>query len=70
MNKTQQIDEVSGSYRYYGEAPCGTKKSATGWTISREYVNGTARELQFADQSTKDDKVWDDRSTYNYDIDA
>ena len=58
-------DEVNG-YTYVGEADPGSNRANPIWRIKRVYEIGDDLEIIWADNSADFDKVWDDRTTYEY----
>ena len=53
---------------YIGIALPGTADSSAGWQIRKVTYNGdnNPTDIDFANNSTKFDKSWDDRSSYSY----
>lgn len=72
MQYDKLIDTV-GDYKYIGEANPGTKQSQADWRIKRIDMSNDAvedYEIVFADGTKEFTKVWDDRLTYDYTVEA
>lgn len=66
MIHERQIDEVSDDLTYVGKALPGSETSDPVWRISRILTVGTETSEEFAEGTSKFDKVWDDRASYTY----
>ena len=68
-NYTTQVEyDASNNPIYIGDAVTGTATSAAAWRIKKITYDASNNPtgIQWADGSTKFDKVWDDRTTYSY----
>lgn len=55
------IDEVSASLTYFGEAAVGSADSDAAWLIWKQETVGTVTSIKYA--SKVHDQVWDARAT-------
>jgi hypothetical protein len=60
------IDEVSDTITYIGEANPGTSDSVPKWRIKRIETVGTVIKIRWADASSDFNKIWDDRASLTY----
>ena len=70
-DKFEERRSYDGSNRveFIGEADPGTKDAATGWRIHKRSYDGSSSRVtkqSWAGFNSKFDKIWNDRSSYNY----
>jgi hypothetical protein len=59
-----------GTLKYIGEAQPGTTKSAAKWRIKLVDLTDDDIEIVWADGTATFTKVWDDRLSYDYTVEA
>lgn len=64
--KNTNIDDVSSSLTYIGEAAVGVLDSEPKWRISRITTVGTETKIRYAGGETNWNSVWDDRASLTY----
>ena len=64
--KNTNIDDVSSSLTYIGEAAVGALDSEPKWRISRITVSGTETKIRYAGGETTWNSVWNDRASLAY----
>ena len=62
-----KLIDVDGNYTYIGEAIPGSSKNDPLWRIKRVVEVGEDLEIVWGDGSSDFDKVWNNRSSYEYD---
>lgn len=68
--QTDRLIDEQPEGTYIGEALPGTTKSAAGWRIKLLATVGGSTEVVWADGTAEFVKVWDDRATYDYTVEA
>ena len=73
MQYDKLIDEFTvgaNTYTYIGEATPGSISSAAAWRIRRltEISGNTVSTYVWADNTEAFTKIWNDRTTYTYDV--
>jgi hypothetical protein len=64
---TTLIDDASATVSYVGKAQPGTLPSSQFWQIFKIDTSvSPLTDIEWASGNAKFDKVWDDRTTYNY----
>ena len=62
----RQVDDVSGTTIYIGDAQAGTTTAAASWRVKRIVFTGDDSETLFAGGNVNFDNVWDDRLGFSY----
>jgi hypothetical protein len=73
LDERRQIFDYQGGNQiiYLGKAGPGSMKSDYVWQIRKfSYTGQLVSEINFANGTKDFDKVWDDRTTYDYDQDS
>ena len=62
----KEIDDVSGTTFYIGEAQPGELTSAASWRIKRVVFTGDDSSTKYADGDVNFDNIWDNRASLSY----
>ena len=61
-----KVDEASSTITYIGKAARGSATSASVWQIKRVNTETLAAEIDWAENTDRFDKIWDNRGSYSY----
>jgi hypothetical protein len=63
---TTQIETVSSTVTYIGDATPGTATSAASWTIIKIEKSGSFTSVKYANGQDSFNNIWDSRASYTY----
>lgn len=66
LKYAKQVDDVSGTTLYIGEAIAGTALSAASWRISKVVFTGDDVSVTWSDGDTNFNNIWDNRLSLTY----
>lgn len=61
-----QVDAVSDSLMYIGEAAPGVATATAAWRIKKMTITGTVTAIAWADGNGNFDNIWDNRAALTY----